>query len=136
MSRTRRKVGGQPGNTNGVKHGGYAELARGKLDGRTTLAQSLDRIKADLTSSLGEPSVQELAIIELVSVKILRASLLAAELLKNGDASARVSQDFLRWSREIRSDLVALGLERKTKPVVDLAAYCAQKYGGDNEPDK
>ncbi len=123
MARQGRKSGrkgGQWKNKLAVKHGAYIK----KWDGRTREAKAIHQIQAELVAALGDVTPQEILIIQRASVKALRCALVEAEILqKNGDASEGLKNEYLSWSRELRRDLVALGLERRTKPVQGLQAY-------------
>ena len=123
MARQGRKTGrkgGQWNNKLAVKHGAYIK----KWDGRTREAKAIHQIQAELVTALGDVTPQETLIIQRASVKALRCALVEAQILqKNGDAPERLKDEYLRWSRELRRDLVVLGLERRAKPVQGLQAY-------------
>ena len=48
-----KKVGAPQGNCNPVVHGGYMDLSRRKIDGRSRLAKGLKHIKEQLITDLG-----------------------------------------------------------------------------------
>ena len=99
------------------------------MGGRTRQARALRQIEAELATSLGgEPSPQQVLIIQRASVKAIRCALAEVAILA-GTASDRLSEDWLRWSRELRADLLALGLERRTRTVTDLKSYVEEHYG-------
>ena len=100
-------------------------------DGRRREVKLMRRIQAELASALGNDlSPQEVLLVQNVSVKAIRCSLMGSEILRtNGNCSERVSQDYLRYSRELRSDLMALGLQRRTKTVQSLEVYAEKEYG-------
>ena len=111
------------GNDNAVKHGGYRQLRQ--LDGRSREAKILREIQAALVEALGgNPSPQEFLILKGACVKALRCSAMEHEILsRDGDVPDSLQHDYLRWSRELRSDLLALGLDRRSGQVGDLTSY-------------
>jgi len=123
MARKTGKKGAQFQNRLAVKHGGYIQ----KFDGRTREARAVEQIQAELVSSLGgaeNVSVQKILIIQRCSVKALKCALIESEILKsNGDTGEGLKENYLRWARELRCDLLALGLERQQKNVTDLKDY-------------
>ena len=115
------------GNTNALKHGAYRQLTC--LDARTREARYLAGLEATLVSALGgDPSPQQILLIRRVCVKALRCSLLEQEIIvKNGRFPRTVGEDYLRWSRDLRLDLQALGIEKRMKRVVDLQDYISDR---------
>ena len=112
---------GMKGNSLALKHGLYASLS--ELDKRTKPAREIEVIRGNLVADKGgDPTTGEALIIERASYKAWRLRQLEALMLQaNGDAPERWSRDYLRWARELRSDLMALGLSRRPKPVETLA---------------
>ncbi len=106
-----------------VKHGAYREL--GKLDRRSREVRFVTEVESALAAALGgDPSVQERLLLRRVAVKSMRLAFMESELLKrSNEVSETLSQDYLRWSRELRQDLKLLGLKRRAKPVIDLEEY-------------
>jgi len=122
MVRKTGKVGGQYNNRSAVKHGGYTDLTPESLDGRTKIARTLREVEATLATALGDPSPQEVILIRRASVKALRCSLVEQYLLtEDRNAAQGLRDDYLRWARELRADLLALGLKRRPRDVTDLA---------------
>ena len=123
-----RKKRGQLGNTNALQHGGYRDLSAEKLDQRTREAKALNQIEAELVTALGgDPSPQEVLIVKQAAVKAVRVALIGQHLLSaNGNAPQSLTDDYLRWGRELREDLKTLGLERRQKSVMDLQTYLQQ----------
>ncbi len=107
------------------------DLSRENLDGRTKIARTLREIETTLVTALGgDPSPQEIMLIKRASVKAVRCSLVERHLLAvNADVSQSLRDDYLRWARELRSDLLALGLERRQRNVTDLQSYLSKNYG-------
>jgi len=123
------KVGGQYKNKLAVTHGCYVSI----IDGRTRQAKAIQQVQAELTAALGnDPSPQEILIIQRASVKALKCALIEAEMMRNnGDTSEGLTNLYLRFSRELRSDLLALGLKRRQTNVTDLQDYLKENYGGE-----
>ncbi len=111
------------GNDNAVRHGGYRQLRQ--LDGRSREAKIIREIQAALVDALGgDPSPQQILIIQRACVKALRCAAMEHEILsRDGDVPDSLQHDYLRWSRELRSDLLALGLDRRSAEVADLKSY-------------
>lgn len=125
MTRKTGKVGAQYKNQLARTHGAYVK----KWDGRTREAKAIEQIQAELVSALGgadNVSVQQLLLIQRASVKSLQCVKIESQLLKNnGQTAERLEQHYLRWCRELRSDLLALGLKRQARPVQGLQQYLA-----------
>ena len=122
--------GGQYGNRNAVKHGGYMSLH--DSDQRTRQAKILTCIEANLVQAIGgDPTPQEILLIKRVCMKGLRCAALEREIIeKSGDVGPELEKRYLRWASELRMDLKLLGLERRQKQIaVDLKTYAARKYG-------
>ena len=116
---------------NVLQHGAYSTLNRRKLDGRSRAAKALRCIEAELTSSLGnDPSPQEIMIIKSVATKFVRCLLLSSQILGNEDPKPDWQKQYLRWSRELREDLKAIGLQRRERQIAaDLDTYIEAEYG-------
>ena len=141
MAQKTGKIGGQKNNTLAVKHGAYRDLDR--IDGRTREGKALRFLEATLVTSLGgDPSAQEVALIQRAAFKLFRCGLLEKHLMtletqvrKEGKplGSLRIpehlTKSYLQWSREARADLLALGLERRSRSVMDLKDYVRENYG-------
>jgi len=106
---------GMKGNDLALKHGLYASLS--ELDKPTKPARDIEMIRGALISDRGnEPTTGELLLIERASYKAWRLRQLETLMLQsNGDAPERWARDYLRWARELRSDLMALGLGRRAR---------------------
>ncbi len=126
------KTGGtKQGNTNALRHGAYRQLSL--LDQRTREARILSRLEGMLVSALGgDPSPQQILLIKRACVKAFRCSLLEREIIvNNGQVAPRIEEDYLKWSRELRLDLQAIGLEKRIKRVIDLKDYIS--HGSETE---
>ena len=136
MAQKTGKVGGQLNNGNARKHGIYIQ----KWDGRGRDARMLKEVEAGLANALGgDPSEQQILLIQPTAVIAYRLHLIAAhflELLKEAQDSGkkyaqlrippRLEKQFLSWNRELRQNLQVLGMKRLAKPVPDLQAYFAE----------
>jgi len=135
------KKGGQKNNGNARKHGAYVT----KWDGRTRDARMLQQVEAGLANALGgDPSEQQILLIQPTAVIAFRLHLITAhflELLKEAQDSgkkyaqlripAHLEKQFLSWNRELRNNLLALGMERRAKNVTDLQDYLKENYSGE-----
>jgi hypothetical protein len=93
------------------------------IDRRTKPGRVLKATINELVAQIGDPSPAQRLIIQSAALKAVRLSLLTENLL-GGDVLAEGSDHHaLAWLNSLRLDLVALGLERREKPVLDLAAY-------------
>ena len=117
---------GMKGNGIALKHGLYADFS--DLDKRTKPAREIESIRGALVSDKGEdPTTGELLLIERASYKAWRLRQLETLMLQaNGDVPERWARDYLRWARELRSDLMALGLQRRERDVTDIVAEAAR----------
>ena len=126
QGKTGRK-GGQYGNTNSQKHGAFAQINIKKIDARTREGKTIIAAKGALISAIGgDPTPQESILIDRVIFKMLRCTLYEMATLQ-GNTNGGSDHIYLAWSNSLRLDLQAIGLDRKTKQVVDLEQYLAQK---------
>lgn len=141
------KQGQGLGNDRALKHGCYRSTGSLIHDARTREAKMFSVIEAGLIQSLGGDdaiSPQQALIIKRAAFKALRCGLAEAEMIradsywssknKNSQASkdaGEVAQslrdDYLAWSRELRTDLLALGLNRKARQLPSLQDYMKQQ---------
>src|SRR5438128_7012358 len=121
---TKRTVGGQKGNRNGVVHGLYscrAMLNGGRLDERSSLFRALREKEQELTQALGDDvSPQQAAIInDTVKTMLYLGSLdryLSGlkSLVRRGKVHA-VLGERTRLAAHLRENLRTLGLQRRVK---------------------
>ena len=117
-------------NLNALKHGAYGSLNRRRLDGRTRVAKALDCVEAELISALGNTSPQELILIQSIATKYIRCLLLRSRILGSENPKPDWEKQYLRWSRDMREDLKAIGLARRERQIAtDLDAYIEAEYG-------
>ena len=126
MARSKLKPGGQLGNCNAMKHGGYSR----RFLPDSPPGHLVRWIESTLTTAIPDPTPQEILILKRASLKAFRCDAIEREILRcNGDISQDLESNYLRWARELRNDLLALGLERRAKTVRDLQAYLEEKHG-------
>ena len=126
QGKTGRK-GGQYGNTNSQKHGAFAQINIKRIDARTREGKTIIAAKGALISAIGgDPTPQESILIDRVIFKMLRCTLYEMATLQ-GDTNGGSDHIYLSWANSLRLDLQAIGLDRKTKQVVDLEQYLAEK---------
>lgn len=76
---------------------------------------------------LGDPTPPQRILINGAAFKTLRIALFADRMLNEpGALSENSDHNLLAWSNSLRLDLVALGLERRERQVLDLASYLAR----------
>ena len=130
-----------PGQTT---HGATAVLRRlrdGDLDMRLGPGRQIREMALRLARDLGanrvdDLSAQQQVLVRRVAVKevvlrLIESYALAGNVIgKNGRLVSPLAEHYLAYSNSIRLDLVALGLERRTKEAtVDLATHLRQRYG-------
>ena len=119
MTKPKRKVGGQKGNTNALRHGGYSHRFTPDSPG----GRLVQWIESTLTTAIPDPSPQEALILKRASVKAYRCDAIEREMLRgNGDGVPEsLEKNYLRWCRELREDLKLLGMERRARDITTLA---------------
>jgi len=118
--------GGQLGNHNAVKHGAYLQ----RVDGRTRMGKAQRQVEGALVGALGgDPSPQQILLLQRASVKAIRCWTIEKQLLGKKRAAPTLENHYLRWARELREDLKTLGLERRAKDAVDVKKWVERKYG-------
>ena len=129
------KPGGQKRNHNPVKTGATRSDRALLHDKRTREAKTILYIRQVLGESLGgDLSAQEQIIVDRVSFKVLRCSLIEEELTRYNDAPEYLTKYYLQWTNSLREDLKTIGLERRAKEVVPrLEDYLREKYSDNGE---
>ncbi len=128
--------GGAPrGNRHALQHSAYR---RRYPDGRTWQGKLQRHIEAALSTALGgNPTPQQILIIQRLAVKALRCTCLESLILSESLVSEETEKRYLRWSRELRNDLVVLGLQRQTNRLENLTDYLSGDYEDyEEEPDR
>ena len=132
MAKKDRKVGGQKGNKNAMKHGAYQQIDR--VNKRTRDGKLLASIEAALCDALGDPSPQQILAIQRGAVMAWRCNKFEKQILAgNGDVSEPLARAYLQWSRALMDILRTVGLERRAKPVGGLQEHLRAKYGVGSE---
>jgi hypothetical protein len=122
-------VGGAPGNGNAIKNGFYADIVPENLDGRLKLTKSYRAAQSALVLAIGgEPSPQQMLLIDRIAFKFVRCCLFEISVLKGESDSGQ--EHYLAFSNSMRLDLALLGLQRVTKDVPSLQTYLAEREAG------
>ena len=121
-----------------VTHGAYSlmrRVAQGKLDLRTRAGIALKALQAELAVSLGSIwqdlssqqrlLVSQVALKALVCQQMMEYALASGVMTRRGRLITVLGKNYLAWSNSLRLDLQALGLERRAKDVIDVAAALA-----------
>jgi len=112
--------------TRTIKTGLWSDLRGVHIDGRSRLGKWMNHLRGELIKHCGgEPSVAESILIEQIVIKTLKSHLYHVGLFK--DKSFGSKDHALAVQNSIRLDLLVLGLQRRTKKIVDLNDYLAQK---------
>lgn len=120
------KICGKKKRTLKIKHGIWADMKGLHVDGRTRLGKWMDHLRNELSRHVGgEPSVAESILIEQIVIKTLKVHLYHVGLFKNKSFGSR--DHALAIQNSIRLDLMALGLQRRQKRVLDLDEYLKEK---------
>lgn len=123
MTKPKRRAGGQPGNTNALRHGGYSQ----RFTPDSPQGRLVYWIESTLTDALPDPSPQRILLMKRAAMKAYRCDAIEREMLRcNGGVPQSLEKNYLRWARELREDLKTLGLERRQKSIQNLQAYLQQ----------
>jgi len=113
------------------------------IDGRTAAARYLLRWKEELTAALGDPSPQQLALIELCVRARAVLDHIDAYIMEQPSLINRrhrrvlpVVEQRTKIADHLAKMLAQLGLERIPKPVPTLQEYLAEKYPDGAEDEK
>ncbi|MCW5891590.1 MAG: hypothetical protein KIT14_13975 [bacterium] len=112
-----------------------AVLGTDRLDGRSAIAQAARRFKLDLVRDLGgDPSAQQLAIIEVAARTMLLLSSVDDWIMRQPslvNARKKALLPAVRERQQLADSLARmlgqLGLARKAAPVESLDAYLARR---------
>jgi len=126
MARKTHKKGGQIANRNAGKHLVYMR----KYDLRTKEGRAIQQVESELAMALGNDiSAQQALLIQRTSVLAVKCHLSEKHILSmNGEAPESLVVLWLRMCRELRSNLLALGLQRQQRPIQDLKSYLKENY--------
>ena len=76
-----------------------------------------------LTDQLGDPTTAQGLLIQSAALKATRLALLSEQLLDGTPPSEGSDHHALAWLNSLRLDLMALGLERRERQILDLNGY-------------
>lgn len=112
--------------TRSIKTGLWSNLRGVHVDGRSRLGKWMNNLRCELIGHCGgEPSVAESILIEQIVIKTLKSHLYHVGLFK--DKSFGSKDHALAVQNSIRLDLLALGLQRRAKKIIDLDTYLKEK---------
>jgi hypothetical protein len=107
------------------------------LDRRTVPARIMKTVARDLLAHIGDGvTAPQKLLVQSAALKAVRLALLTDRLLTDEKGLAEgADHHALAWLNSLRLDLVALGLERREKPVLNLAAFLAAAPADAPTPD-
>ena len=85
-----------------------------------------------LSEQIGAPTTAQALLIQSAALKATRLSLLSEQLLDGNPPSEGSDHHALAWLNSLRLDLMALGLERRERQILDLNGYL--KKAADTAP--
>jgi hypothetical protein len=97
------------------------------LDRRTRAGRVMKSVIRELTLHIGDATAPQRLLIQSAALKSVRLALLSDQLLDGTPPSEGSDHHALSWLNSLRLDLVAIGLERKTMPSLDLNAYLKEQ---------
>ncbi len=117
----------------GPKHGLWVDWRNVRLDKRTSLAKSIDRMRGELAKHVGgSPSVVQCILIERICFKSVQAYLYETNFLWKIEQGSE--KFYLALVNSLRLDCVALGIQSTaTNKVADLSQYLQETYGEDDD---
>src|SRR5262245_1696030 len=110
----------QRNNTNAVTHGLHRNF--NKLDKRTREARAIRHAELVIGHALGNLSPQESVIVHQIAVGMLRLGILE-QLMTSDPGNFDRDELYLKWSRDVRDGLRAIGLSERSQPVESLQDY-------------
>jgi hypothetical protein len=93
------------------------------LDRRTKAGRIMKTVVGELMAHLGDATAPQRLIVQSAALKAVRLALLTDNLLAGEPPSEGSDHHALAWMNSMRLDLMALGLERKAPPTLNLAEY-------------
>jgi hypothetical protein len=120
----RRKHGAQARNSNALSHGLFRNFSN--LDRRLAESKAIDRAEQMLCAAIGKVSPQESVICRQIVIGCYRLSTLERLLLGDQDGF-RWDHLYMRWAREVREGLKAIGLDEREPPMPSLQEYLRQQ---------
>ena len=93
------------------------------LDHRTRAGRVMKNVIRQLTDQLGDPTTAQGLLIQSAALKATRLALLSEQTLDGTAPSEGSDHHALAWLNSLRLDLMALGLERRERQILDLNGY-------------
>lgn len=93
------------------------------LDDRTRADRVMKGVIRALSEQIGDPTTAQGLLIQSAALKATRLSLLSEQLLTGAPPSEGSDHHALAWLNSLRLDLMALGLERRERQILDLNGY-------------
>ena len=93
------------------------------LDARTRAGRVMKGVIRQLTDQIGDATAGQRLLIQSAALKATRLALLSEQLLDGTPASEGSDHHALAWLNSLRLDLMALGLERRERQILDLNGY-------------
>ena len=93
------------------------------MDNRTRAGRVMKGVIRSLTDQIGSPTTAQALLIQAAGLKATRLALLSEQLLNGDPPSEGSDHHALAWLNSLRLDLMALGLERRERQVLDLQGY-------------
>jgi hypothetical protein len=93
------------------------------LDNRTRAGRVMKGVIRQLTDQIGDPTTAQGLLIQSAALKATRLALLSEQLLDGKPPAEGSDHHALAWLNSLRLDLMALGLERRERQILDLNGY-------------
>ena len=93
------------------------------LDHRTRAGRVMKGVIRQLVDQIGSPTAAQSLLIQSAGLKATRLALLSEQLLDGTPPSEGSDHHALAWLNSLRLDLMALGLERRERQILDLNGY-------------
>jgi hypothetical protein len=97
------------------------------LDDRTRAGRVMKGVIRQLTDQIGDATAAQRLLIQSAGLKATRLSLLSQQLLDGTPPSEGSDHHALAWLNSLRLDLMALGLERRERAILNLDSYLKDK---------
>lgn len=125
---------GQEGNDKSMKHGGFIDLYKRRVDGRSRLGKHLKALKRSLVADLANNvTTAQQILIDRISYKVMTVHYIEQALARgHGEGKQHIFDSYVSLSNSLRADLSLLGLNRREKDCLTLSEY----LNGHNKSDK
>jgi hypothetical protein len=94
-----------------------------ELDARTRAGRVMKGVIRQLSDQIGDATAGQRLLIQSAALKATRLALLSEQLLDGTPPSEGSDHHALAWLNSLRLDLMALGLERRERQILDLNSY-------------